>query len=83
MGFKTLAIQKRSSEVWKLLGAIKTQFGQFGDLLGKVQKKLDEASSAVGSAANRHRLITSRISKVESLPDTEAAQLLPLDEEES
>ncbi|MDR1789957.1 MAG: DNA recombination protein RmuC, partial [Opitutaceae bacterium] len=77
MGFRTLAIQKRSGEVWKLLGAIKAQFGSFGELLGKVQRKLDEAGRAVGDAADKHRVITNRLGKVETLPDAEAAQLLP------
>ncbi|MDR1818190.1 MAG: DNA recombination protein RmuC [Puniceicoccales bacterium] len=77
MGFRTLAIQKRSSEVWKLLAAIKTQFGTFGDLLAKVQKKLDEAGRVVGDAADKHRAITKRLGKVEALPVAEAAMLLP------
>ena len=53
MGFRTLAIQERSQEVWQLLGAVKTQFGKFGDLLGGVQKKLDEASNKIGEASQK------------------------------
>ncbi|WP_043586293.1 DNA recombination protein RmuC [Geminisphaera colitermitum] len=83
MGFKTLAIQKRSSEVWKLLGAVKTQFGTFGELLAKVQKKLDEASKVVGDAAQRHGSITRRIAKVEEMPAAEAAELLPLEADQT
>jgi DNA recombination protein RmuC len=77
MGFRTLAIQKRSSEVWKLLGAVKQQFGLFTGILEKVQKKLDEASSNVGDASKRSRSIESRLKSVEELPAGEAEQLLP------
>jgi DNA recombination protein RmuC len=47
MGFKTLAIQKRSSEIWDLLGAVKTEFGKYGEVLDRVQKKLNEASNQI------------------------------------
>ena len=77
MGFRTLAIEKRSSEVWKMLGAIKTQFGKFGDTLENVQKKLDAAGREIGEASQRHRIITGRLARVEELPVAEAAQLLP------
>ena len=77
MGFRTLAIEKRSSEVWKMLGAIKTQFGKFGDTLENVQKKLDAAGREIGEASQRHRVITGRLAKVEELPAAEAAQILP------
>jgi DNA recombination protein RmuC len=77
MGFRTLAVEKRSSEVWKMLGAIKTQFGRFGDTLENVQKKLDAAGREIGEASQRHRVITNRLAKVEELPVAEAAQLLP------
>ena len=77
MGFRTLAIEKRSSEVWKMLGAIKTQFGKFGDTLENVQKKLDAAGREIGEASQRHRIITNRLAKVEELPVDEAAQFLP------
>src|SRR6266496_3304134 len=53
MGFKTLAIQKRSSEVWNLLAAVKTEWGKYGDVLEKVNKKLHEASNTVDEAARR------------------------------
>ncbi len=64
MGFRTLAIEKRSSEVWQLLGAVKTQFGQFGGLLEKVQKKLDQASSTIEDAARKSRTIERRLKDV-------------------
>ena len=77
MGFRTLAIEKRSSEVWKMLGAIKTQFGKFGDTLENVQKKIESAGREIGEASQRHRTITNRLSKVEELPVAEAVRILP------
>ena len=77
MGFRSLAIQKRSSEVWKLLGAVKKQFGQFTGILEKVEKKLHEASSNIGDASKKSRFIESRLKSVEELPSGEAERLLP------
>jgi DNA recombination protein RmuC len=77
MGFRTLAIQKRSSEVWKLLGAVRTQFGQFSGILDKVEKKLHEASSNIGEASKKSRSIESRLRSVEELPSGDADRLLP------
>jgi DNA recombination protein RmuC len=77
MGFRTLAIQKRSSEVWKLLGAVKKQFGQFSGILDKVEKKLHEASNTIGDASKKSRTIESRLRTVEELPSGEASRLLP------
>jgi len=77
MGFRTLAIQQRSEEVWHLLGAVKTQFGKFGDLLAGVQKKLDEASNKIGEASQKSRYIERRLGQVQELPAGEAAALLP------
>ena len=68
MGFRTLAIQKRSSEVWNLLSAVKTEFGKFGDALTKVKDKLDQASSDMDKVAVRSRVITKQLHKVEELP---------------
>lgn len=81
MGFRTLAIQRRSSEVWKLLGAVKTQFGQFSGLLDKVQEKLQQASSTIEDASKKSRHIERRLRKVEELPGREAVDLLPEPEE--
>ena len=69
MGFRTLAIQERSSEVWKLLGAVKTEFGKFGDILTGVKKKLDQASQTMDDAARRSRAIERKLRAVEELPD--------------
>lgn len=76
MGFRTLAIQKRSSEVWQLLGAVKNEFGKFGDVLKMVRKKLDEASKHIDSTAVRTRAIERKLREVESLPGEQAQQLL-------
>lgn len=80
MGFRTLAIQKRSSEVWKLLGAVKTEFGKFGEVLEKTQKKLQEASHTIDTAATRTRAIERKLRTVEALPAEASEPLLePLD----
>jgi DNA recombination protein RmuC len=68
MGFRTLAIQQRSSEVWETLGAVKTQFAKYADVLGKVQKKLQEASRTVGEAEKRTRVLRGKLRDVEALP---------------
>lgn len=76
VGFRTLAIQKRSSEVWAVLGAVKTEFGKFGAVLEKTQKKLQEASHTIDEAARRSRAMERRLRTVEALPETEAAAML-------
>jgi DNA recombination protein RmuC len=76
MGFRTLAIQKRSSEVWQLLGAVKSEFGKFGDVLTMVRKKLDEASRHIDKTAIRTRAIERKLRDVETLPGEQAQQLL-------
>jgi DNA recombination protein RmuC len=76
MGFRTLAIEKRSSEVWELLGAVKTQFGKFGEVLAKTKKKLQEASNTIDQAAVRTRVITRKLNKVEELPNADSAKLM-------
>ncbi|HEY0914408.1 MAG TPA: DNA recombination protein RmuC [Solimonas sp.] len=77
MGFRTLAIEKRSSEVWQVLGAVKTEFGKFGDVLDKVKKKLDEASTQIEQTGVRSRAITRRLREVQALPGSETEQILP------
>ena len=68
MGFRTLAIEKRSGEVWNLLGQVKTEFGKFGDVLDKTRRKIQEAGTALDGAAVRTRAIERRLRGVESLP---------------
>jgi DNA recombination protein RmuC len=77
MGFRTLALEKRSAEVWDVLGAVKTEFGKFGDVLARTKKKLDEASNTIDQAATRTRAMAKALKGVESLPDTQVALLLP------
>ncbi len=72
MGFRTLAVEKRSSEVWSLLGVVKNEFGKFGDLLDKTQKKLREASNSIEDAARKTRTIERKLKNVEELPVQEA-----------
>jgi|Deesub1362A_J573_1020465.scaffolds.fasta_scaffold00604_27 DNA recombination protein RmuC len=76
MGFRTLAIEKRSSEVWTLLGAVKTEFGKFGGLLEKTKKKLDETANVIDDAARRSRVIERRLRDVQELPPSETIELL-------
>ena len=77
MGFRTLALEKRSAEVWEVLGAVKTEFGKFGDVLAKTKKKLAEASDTIDAATVRTRAMERRLRGVESLPDQRTAELLP------
>jgi DNA recombination protein RmuC len=77
MGFKTLAIQKRSSEVWQILGAVKNEFGKFGDVLEKAQKKINEANKELDNlVGTRTRLMLSKLRKVEELPAKESVKLI-------
>jgi DNA recombination protein RmuC len=76
MGFRTLTIQKRSSEVWTLLGAVKTEFGKFGDLLEKTHKKMLDASNTIETAVIKTRTIEKKLNKVQNLPITEAKKVV-------
>lgn len=76
MGFRTLAIQKRSGEVWKILGAVKSEFGKFSDILDGVQKKLGEAAGKIEDASRKSRTIQTKLRFVEEMPATQAAALL-------
>jgi DNA recombination protein RmuC len=81
MGFRTLAIEKRSSEVWNLLGAVKTEFGKFGDILDKTRKKLQEASNTIEDAARKSRSIGRKLKNVQELSVDDSAALLEEDED--
>jgi DNA recombination protein RmuC len=76
MGFRTVAIEKRSAEVWQTLGAIKTQFGKFGDLLDGVQKKLQESANKIENAKTTSRQIERKLKNVEELPESESVKLI-------
>lgn len=76
MGFRTLAIEKRSSEVWQILGAVKTQFGDFGKILDKTKKKLLEAANVIDDASSKSRVIERKLRTVQELPSEESVALL-------
>src|SRR6478672_3738350 len=76
MGFRTLAIQERSSEVWRTLGAVKTEFGKFGTVLDAVKKKLDEASNKIDQTRTRTNVLTRKLREVEALPLEDSQELL-------
>ncbi len=79
MGFRTLAIQKRTSEVWTVLGAVKTEFSKFGGLLEKVQKNLQNAGDQLEEVmGKRTRAIERRLRQVEALPTEESQKILPI-----
>ena len=82
MGFRTLAIEQRSAEVWKLLGAVKTDFGNFAKVLEHTQEKLRQASDSIDSAFVRTRSIEKRLRSVEALEESEAGKYLPPDTQE-
>jgi DNA recombination protein RmuC len=75
MGFRTLALEKRSSEVWQVLGAVKTEFGKFGDVLSATKLTLERAAKNIENAETRSRQMARKLKSVEALP-SEAAQLL-------
>lgn len=79
LGFRTLAIQKRSSEVWQVLGAVKTEFARYGEVLDKVRKKLQEAEGHIDKVAVRKRVIDRRLKEVQTLPEAQAAGLLGME----
>ncbi len=76
MGFRTLALERRSAEVWQVLGAVKTEFGKFGDVLAKTKKKLDEASNTIVQAEVRTRAMERQLRGVEAMPVEHAPGLL-------
>ena len=76
LGFRTLAIEKRSTEVWRVLGAVKTEFGRFGDLLAKTKDKLDQVGRTLDEAGKKSTTIARKLRDVEALPEDEADRLL-------
>ena len=79
MGFRTLALEKRSSEVWQVLGAVKTEFGKFGDVLAKVKNQTQTVLNTLDAAEVRSRAMGRALKTVEALPQDRAQSLLPLD----
>jgi DNA recombination protein RmuC len=80
MGFRTLALEKRSSEVWQVLGAVKTEFAKFGDVLAKVKNQTQTVLNTLDHAETRSRAMNRALKTVEQLPAHESAALLPLAE---
>ena len=78
LGFRSLAIEQQASEVWQVLGAVKTEFGRFGDVLAKVKKQLATASNTIESTERRTRAMARTLRKVEQLPGAESDELLEL-----
>jgi DNA recombination protein RmuC len=76
MGFRTLAVEKRTSEIWELLGAVRTEFGKFGEVLDKTKQKLEQASKEIENAGTRSRAIERKLRDVQTLPETQAQKLL-------
>ena len=81
MGFRTLALEKRSSEVWQVLGAVKTEFGKFGDVLAKVKSQTETVLNTLSSAEQRSRVMGKALRNVEALPELESARLIPMDKD--
>ena len=81
MGFRTLALEKRSSEVWQVLGAVKTEFGKFGDVLAKVKAQTETVLKTIDGAETRSRAMGRALKKVEALPDAQAQALIPADKD--
>ncbi|MEY3445621.1 MAG: hypothetical protein RIR45_376 [Pseudomonadota bacterium] len=81
MGFRTLTLEKRSSEVWQVLGAVKTEFGKFGDVLAKVKSQTETVLKTLDSAETRSRAMGRALKKVEALPDTQVQALIPMDKD--
>lgn len=78
MGFRTLAIEKRATEAWEVLGAVKTEFGKFGRVLERLKKQLEAASNTVSRAETRTRVMQRRLESVEQLPESEVPDVLEL-----
>ena len=81
MGFRTLALEKRSSEVWQVLGAVKTEFGKFGDVLAKVKAQTETVLKTLDSAQTRSRAMGRALKQVQALPDSEAQSLIVFDKD--
>ena len=79
MGFRTLALEKRSSEVWQVLGAVKTEFGKFGDVLARIRTQTQTVLNTLDSAERRSRVMGRALREVQALPEDESTRLLPVD----
>lgn len=79
MGFRTLALEKRSSEVWQVLGAVKTEFGKFGDVLARVKSQTESVLKTIDNAETRSRAMNRALKNVEALPDNQVPSLIQID----
>jgi DNA recombination protein RmuC len=80
MGFRSIAINQKANEVWKVLGAAKTQYDKFGDLLAKAKKKVDEAGKVLEEADHRNAIIQKNLKSVETLDTTDSNNILGLED---
>lgn len=76
MGFRSLAVEKRTSEIWEILGAVRTEFGKFGEVLEKTKNKLDQASREIDNAGVRSRAIERKLRDVQTIPQQDALRIL-------
>jgi len=76
MGFRSLAVEKRTNEIWNVLGAVRTEFGKFGDILDATKKKLDQASAELEKTGTRTRQMERKLQGFNTLSETEAQKLL-------
>jgi DNA recombination protein RmuC len=81
MGFRTLALEKRSSEVWQVLGAVKNEFGKFGDVLSRIRTQTQSVLNTLDQAQTRTNVMSRALKTVEALPDNQTQALLPVDKE--
>jgi DNA recombination protein RmuC len=81
MGFRTLALEKRSSEVWQVLGAVKTEFGKFGGMLDKARTQTETVLKTLTDADVRTRAMNRALKKVEALPEGASQALIPVDKD--
>lgn len=79
MGFRTLALEKKASEVWKVLGAVKTEFDRYGEWVGKVREQVQKAADTLDKADTRHNMMRRALKGVEALPESQVPQVLPND----
>jgi DNA recombination protein RmuC len=76
MGFRSLAVEKRTSEIWSVLGAVRTEFGKFSEILDATKKKIDQASAELEKTGTRTKQIEKKLKDFDILPDSEAQKLL-------
>jgi len=82
MGFRTLAVEQRASEVWMLLSAVKNEFGKFGEVLARTKAQLESVANSIDAAESRTRQMAKKLKKVEALPDSQTRSLLGAEEDE-